>query len=465
MHRPRGSGGAIEAETGRSRRGQGRRRGRGAGHRVPAQPGGRSGGRALPGARPVGAPGCGVRPPARGTGGGPRPGWGPDGVGVAEWLAGAGFEVALVTPGQIAGTMLSLTGDLADANIRLQRAGVRRSSGPGCGGSVTIGRCSRTCGPACSARWSARRWSTAATGCPRSPSIWLDPAPCAPATAWRLAVSSRQCWKADGRPCTSPASPAPNRPRQRRSDDHGTDRPARTGVRHGGADHRGRPRPGSKSRGTAGPGGGRHHRGGPVCRGEGDPLPDGLARRSGGDHPAGHRGRGSDGGGLGRRAGSRRPVRRGRRRRRSARSAGHRGGQRRGVHRPAVGRGHPRGVGHGGRHQPDRSLEHLRRFHSSPHPGRRGLAHPDQLGGRPQGTALSGAVRGVQARVGRRHAHAGQRTGRQEDPGQLDSPHRCRHPHAGGAGRLDRAHRIQPRHRIRLPQLPGGGRHRPRRRE
>jgi 2,4-dienoyl-CoA reductase (NADPH2) len=51
---------------------------------------------------------------------------GPIGVGVAEWLAGAGRDVALVTPDPIAGTLLSLTGDLADANTRLQRAGVRR---------------------------------------------------------------------------------------------------------------------------------------------------------------------------------------------------------------------------------------------------------------------------------------------------------------------------------------------------
>ena len=51
---------------------------------------------------------------------------GPVGVGVAEWLAGAGRQVALVTQDQIAGTLLSLTGDLADANTRLQRAGVRR---------------------------------------------------------------------------------------------------------------------------------------------------------------------------------------------------------------------------------------------------------------------------------------------------------------------------------------------------
>jgi len=51
---------------------------------------------------------------------------GPVGIGVAEWLAEAGRDVALVTPDQIAGTLLSLTGDLADANTRLQRAGVRR---------------------------------------------------------------------------------------------------------------------------------------------------------------------------------------------------------------------------------------------------------------------------------------------------------------------------------------------------
>jgi len=51
---------------------------------------------------------------------------GPVAVGVAEWLAAAGRDVALVTADQIAGTLLSLTGDLADANTRLQRAGVRR---------------------------------------------------------------------------------------------------------------------------------------------------------------------------------------------------------------------------------------------------------------------------------------------------------------------------------------------------
>jgi 2,4-dienoyl-CoA reductase (NADPH2) len=51
---------------------------------------------------------------------------GPIGVGAAEWLADSGRQVSLVTPDQIAGTLLSLSGDLADANTRLARVGVRR---------------------------------------------------------------------------------------------------------------------------------------------------------------------------------------------------------------------------------------------------------------------------------------------------------------------------------------------------
>ena len=51
---------------------------------------------------------------------------GPVGVAVAEWLAAAGRSVALVTPDPVAGTLLARTGDLADANVRLQRAGVER---------------------------------------------------------------------------------------------------------------------------------------------------------------------------------------------------------------------------------------------------------------------------------------------------------------------------------------------------
>ena len=49
---------------------------------------------------------------------------GPVGVSIAESLAGAGRSVTLVTPDWVAGTQLSLTGDLAPANVRLQQAGV-----------------------------------------------------------------------------------------------------------------------------------------------------------------------------------------------------------------------------------------------------------------------------------------------------------------------------------------------------
>jgi mycofactocin system FadH/OYE family oxidoreductase 1 len=51
---------------------------------------------------------------------------GPVAVGVCEWLAGQGRRVHLVTRDQVAGAHLSLTGDLADCNTRLQRAGVVR---------------------------------------------------------------------------------------------------------------------------------------------------------------------------------------------------------------------------------------------------------------------------------------------------------------------------------------------------
>jgi 2,4-dienoyl-CoA reductase (NADPH2) len=52
---------------------------------------------------------------------------GPAGVAMAEWLAAGGRTVTLVTPDQVAGTQLTRTGDLADANARLQRAGVTRA--------------------------------------------------------------------------------------------------------------------------------------------------------------------------------------------------------------------------------------------------------------------------------------------------------------------------------------------------
>ncbi|GAA2012142.1 FAD-dependent oxidoreductase [Nocardiopsis rhodophaea] len=51
---------------------------------------------------------------------------GPVAVAAAEWLAAAGRSVHLVTPARIVGERLALCGDLADANARLQRAGVAR---------------------------------------------------------------------------------------------------------------------------------------------------------------------------------------------------------------------------------------------------------------------------------------------------------------------------------------------------
>jgi mycofactocin system FadH/OYE family oxidoreductase 1 len=48
------------------------------------------------------------------------------GVGIAEQLAAAGRATALVTPDPVAGTQLAITGDLAPANARLERAGVVR---------------------------------------------------------------------------------------------------------------------------------------------------------------------------------------------------------------------------------------------------------------------------------------------------------------------------------------------------
>ena len=59
--------------------------------------------------------------------------------------------MALVTPDQIAGTLLSLTGDLADANTRLQQAGVRRELRALLRGSTAVRPCSTTCGPGAAA--------------------------------------------------------------------------------------------------------------------------------------------------------------------------------------------------------------------------------------------------------------------------------------------------------------------------
>ena len=157
---------------------------------------------------------------------------GPIGVGVAEWLAGAGLTVALVTPDQIAGTLLSLTGDLADANTRLQRAGVRRELRALLRGvQGRSGPASRTCGPAKSRTVAcavARRLRPSA---PRGvPLPGADPARCGRATAWRRGACSRRCSKGDAWPCAvaggrTTAGPDPG---GGRADERGTD-PAATG--------------------------------------------------------------------------------------------------------------------------------------------------------------------------------------------------------------------------------------------
>jgi mycofactocin system FadH/OYE family oxidoreductase 1 len=49
---------------------------------------------------------------------------GPVGVGTAELAANAGHETALISQDQVIGTQLAITGDLADANRRVQQAGV-----------------------------------------------------------------------------------------------------------------------------------------------------------------------------------------------------------------------------------------------------------------------------------------------------------------------------------------------------
>ncbi|MEU2002197.1 mycofactocin system FadH/OYE family oxidoreductase 1 [Rhodococcus sp. NPDC019627] len=51
---------------------------------------------------------------------------GPIAVALAEWLAASGREVGVVTPDPVAGSRLGPSGDLFDANGRLQRAGVAR---------------------------------------------------------------------------------------------------------------------------------------------------------------------------------------------------------------------------------------------------------------------------------------------------------------------------------------------------
>ena len=66
------------------------------------------------------------------------------------------------------------------------------------GWSPTITCCWRTGGPESSARWSARSWCTAGTGCRRRPCTCTGRAPAGPATAWHPERYWRQCWRRAG---------------------------------------------------------------------------------------------------------------------------------------------------------------------------------------------------------------------------------------------------------------------------
>ena len=124
---------------------------------------------------------------------------GPVGVGVAELLAANGRPTSIVTQDQIAGSQLALTGDLAEANSRLQRAGVRRELRACCARRPAIMCCSRTGGPASSARRTAGSSCTAGTGCRMRPCTCIGRARCGPATAWLPGRYSRRCLRAAGR--------------------------------------------------------------------------------------------------------------------------------------------------------------------------------------------------------------------------------------------------------------------------
>lgn len=135
------------------------------------------------------------------------------GTALAEHLAGHGRRVALVSQDPVAGTLLSLTGDLADANSRLQRAGVRVSCARCCAPWAPAGPGSSTSGRGSPARSSATCSSTPGTGSPTTPSTRPPSARCTTgprcsgrATRSRRGRSWRPCWRDGGGRSTSPGS-------------------------------------------------------------------------------------------------------------------------------------------------------------------------------------------------------------------------------------------------------------------
>ncbi len=221
---------------------------------------------------------------------------GPVAVGVAEWLAAVGRDVALVTPDQIAGTLLSLSGDLADANTRLQRAGVRRelravvrriAGGPG----PRRRRLDRARG----ATWPPPSWSTAATACPTRRSTTSGPGTLragdcvAPRTVLEAVLEGRRraleisgAVPAGRIPTTTGADTVTDHRRPAPSNDRTRGRVAGKG-RPG---HRGGPGPGTQPRRATGRRGRRHHRRRHLRAGRPRGVRHGHARRTSPPRPA-----------------------------------------------------------------------------------------------------------------------------------------------------------------------------------
>ena len=373
-------------------------------------------------------------------------------------------DVAVVTPDPIAGTQLSLTGDLADANGRLQRAGVRRElrarlrrtehgSGPTwrTSGPVPPG----TCPPGPS--------STAATACPTRTLYAQRPGTLragdcvAPRTVLEAVLEGRRraleiCGLAPGRP---------DRPHDR-SDPRDHRRPTREG------------RAGGRVAGKvalvtgAARGQGRSHAVRLAAEGADiiavdvcAPVADiGYATATAEDLATTARLVAEAGGRMVTAAVDVRDA------------AGVAAAVADGVADSAASTSpwptpgsapirrwdevDARAVGHRDRRQPDRGVEHVRGRPPPPRRVGRGLDDPGQLHRRAEGPALPHPLRGRQARRGRDHAQPGQRAGREAHPGQLPAPDRGRHAHAQRHGRPDRAHRGDPRRRLPLPQLAAG---------